>query len=324
MKRAVTLLSATALLLVGCLFVTASYAKGGKGGTVHERSFVHNDSRRSYLLYVPAAYDGQEAWPLVIDYHGYNVDGAFQKSVDRMDVAADAARFLIAYPDGLIVDDPFDGPGSGWNFDGLIAQHDDVDFTSKLIDHVMEDFMVDPARVHATGWSMGSQMIWGVACRLSDRIASVGGVSGPMDDAFIQTCDAGRPYSVLLMHGTADIFWPPEGVEVNGYVFANPRKTPAFWARQNNCSSDPVVTKLKDRDKNDNSTVTLFEYPSCDSDAEVLYYRINDGGHTWPGGSWPGGDPVPEFLGPVNRDINASAEILNFFTRNPHPSLSKH
>lgn len=340
MKNSITLsiLFVTALFLVGCdqdgglVSVenagseqeTALARTADKDNEVHdpgalyERSFVHDGVPRSYLLYVPAAYDGEDNWPLVINYHGYSIDGAFQKSIDNMDVVADAAHFLLAYPDGLIVDDPFDGPGLGWNYDGLLSQNDDVDFTSALIDHVMEDFVVDPARVHVTGFSMGAQMIWGVACRLSDRIASVGGVAGLMNNAFMEACDPARPFSVMHLIGTEDIFFPPEGIEVNGYVFSNPKETTDFWARQNNCSPDPLSKDLKDVVTDDNSTVTRFKYIGCDDRTEVLYYRVNNGGHTWPQGSFPGGT-WPEFLGPVNQDISASAEIWDFFARNPHP-----
>jgi hypothetical protein len=66
----------------------------------------------------------------------------------------------------------------------------------------------------------------------------------------------------------------------------------------------------------DNSTVTRFEYVNCDDDTEVWFYRINNGGHPWPGSA-----PVPgwEFLGPTNQDISASTEVWDFFARNPHP-----
>jgi hypothetical protein len=55
--------------------------------------------------------------------------------------------------------------------------------------------------------------------------------------------------------------------------------------------------------------------------AEVLLYRIQNGGHNWPGDTtgWPG------FAVPVNYDISASNEIWNFFSRHevaaiPEPS----
>ncbi|MGI9174234.1 MAG: T9SS type A sorting domain-containing protein [Rhodothermales bacterium] len=121
--------------------------------------------------------------------------------------------------------------------------------------------------------------------------------------------------------GTADPFFPPEGTEVNGYVFGPPLETMTFWAEQNNCSLVPSISELEDIVEGDESTVTVIDYPGCDSGTEVRHYRVNGGGHAWPGGSFPGGE-WPESLLPVNRDINASGEIWNFFARNPHPSLA--
>ncbi len=317
---ALTALATAQRLVLGAALLLLPALAHGQDGVVLQRRLVHDGSGgslRSYLLYVPAAYDGQEAWPLVIDYHPYTRTSAFQMNLDRMDLVADTAHFLIAYPQGLRIDDPMDGLGIGWNFDGRVSSNDDVDFTSQLIDHVMEDFVIDPARVHATGMSSGSQMIWAVACGLSDRIASVAGVSGPIDEDFKATCDAGRPYSAMLIFGTADRFWPPDGAEAGPYVWANPQETTDFWGRQNNCSPEPRSEDLEDVDEQDGSSVTLLTYTACDVDSEVLYFRVRNGGHAWPGGS----RPSSTFFGIVNRDISATAEIVEFLLRNPHPMM---
>jgi len=44
-------------------------------------------------------------------------------------------------------------------------------------------------------------------------------------------------------------------------------------------------------------------------DAEVVFYTIAGGGHTWPGGR-----PLPEWIaGYTNMDINASETMWEFF-----------
>lgn len=300
------------IIFVFCFFCNHAFAQTG---TLEERSFMQGDSLRSYLLYVPAAYDGSSDWPLVLSYHGGSIDGAFQKDVDRLDLAADTAHFLLAYPEGLIANDPFDGPVSGWNYDGNLSENDDVAFTSQLIDHVISDYSIDPSRVHATGWSMGSQMLWSLACELDDKIASIAGVSGPMDDAYMEFCKPQRSVSVMLIHGTDDPFIPAEGFEINGYVFGPPAETLEFWGNENDCAPDSLVTQLEDISTDDSTTVTLFEYTQCDDDTEVQYYQVNDGGHQWPGGLVI----FPDFLGRTNNDIDANTEILAFFNRNPLP-----
>jgi len=300
------------LSLALLLFCSALY---GQEGTVLERSLVLQNVTRYYLLYVPAAYTGQEAWPLVINFHGYSSSAPSQMiNHAKMNAVADTGHFLIAYPQGLVVKDLQDGSSNaGWYIPGSTgASHDDVAFTDRLIDQIDSDFNIDLARVHATGWSNGGEFSFYLACMLPDRIASVASVSNAMNDILLDTCQVKRPYSTLLIHGTADLIFPWSGLPV---FFSSPPKTVSFWASHNNCSLDSVVTELPDLVTTDNSTVTLIQYFNCDDNTETLFYRVNNGGHAWPGTG-------PSRWGNTNRDINASVEIWNFFKRNPHPNFA--
>lgn len=297
-------------ILFLCLMGSALY---GQGGTILPRSFMHEGNLRNYILYVPNAYTGQEAWSLVIHYHGFGISAATQMDYTNMNATADTAHFLVAYPQGLIVEDLiFGGSGPGWYIPGSYgADHDDVAFTDSLIDHIDADYNIDLMRVHATGWSNGGEMSYYLACKLSDRIASIASVSNAMNEMSFDSCQAGRPFSTLLFHGTADPFFPYTGVPG---AFPPPPLTPAFWAVQNNCSTDSLVSELPNLVAGDSCTVTSITYQNCVPGAEVQYYRINDGGHTWPG-SVP--NPGWEWLGPTSQDIDANSIIWNFFQRNP-------
>ena len=284
-------------------------------GQVFEKMLVHNDTLRSYLLYVPAAYDGSKEWPLVINYHGFTNSAFDQMFISQMNPVADTANFLVAYPQGLIVDNPFAGFSSyGWNVFDTLSNNDDLDFTSKLIDHINTDYSLDPSQVYATGWSMGANMALILSCRLPDRIASVAGVAGRFAESQMDICNPGRPFSALLIHGTTD---PIDSFEGDGVLFSAVPNSATFFADLNNCAADTVVTEFPDLVETDSSTVTQVEYTTCDANTEVLYYRINGGGH-----AWPGGGELPAFLGNVNRDINASSEIWNFFNRHSLPNTS--
>lgn len=300
----------TFTILWFCLLV--SYLAQGQGDTISQ-SFVHNDSIRSYLLYVPEAYDGSEDWPLVINYHGFTNSAADQMHISQMNTVADTGHFLIAYPQGLLVNNPFLGYAApGWNVTGTLSTNDDIGFSNMLIDQVQATYAIDAARIYVTGWSMGASIAFEVSCKLADRIAAVAGVSNQMADSQIANCDPGRPLSAMLIQGTADPIVPFDG---DGILFSAASVTPSFWAGYNNCAPDSVVTDFPDLVTTDTSTVTLIEYTDCDAGTEVLFYRINGGGH-----SWPGGGALPPFLGKTNQDINASSEIWNFFQRNPHPN----
>jgi polyhydroxybutyrate depolymerase len=62
--------------------------------------------------------------------------------------------------------------------------------------------------------------------------------------------------------------------------------------------------------------VIRFAPNDCDANAEVLFYLINGGGHTWPGGSLMDADS----FGPTNMDINAGEVIWEFFSRQTLPA----
>ncbi|GAG17084.1 unnamed protein product, partial [marine sediment metagenome] len=55
----------------------------------------------------------------------------------------------------------------------------------------------------------------------------------------------------------------------------------------------------------------------CTNDAEVIFYTLNGGGHTWPGGGL-----LPGWLvGEISTDINASPELWSFFSNHPLPNF---
>ena len=288
----------------------------GLGDTL-SYSFIHNDSLRSYLLYVPAAYDGTDEWPLVISYHEYSWPAAAHMALTGMNAVADSGHFIVAYPQGLKVLNPvINQEGSGWNETGSLSQNNDVDFTDALISKISAAYNIDPAAVYATGFGMGGGMVNMLLCNLPDKIASVAPVCTPLTDLQLMTCMPDRPVSYMFMVGTEDPFIPFNPDPQHPVVTKGLQGSVDFWTTNNNCSPDSTIFELDDVDANDNSTVTLIEFTDCDAETEVVIYRINDGGHTWPGGG-----PVPPFFGIGNHDINASEEVWQFFKRNRHPSL---
>ena len=79
------------------------------------------------------------------------------------------------------------------------------------------------------------------------------------------------------------------------------------WIEFNRCENTSSII-LEDSDPSDDSTVEMISYSGCDDDGEVVYYKIINGGHTWPGAG-SAGYPT----GYTNQDITASLEILSFF-----------
>ena len=67
------------------------------------------------------------------------------------------------------------------------------------------------------------------------------------------------------------------------------------------CSQDEIID-FPDIDKSDYSTVSLTKKKGGSYNNEVWFYKVEGGGHDWPG-AWG------------NQDINASEEIWKFFKK---------
>jgi polyhydroxybutyrate depolymerase len=263
--------------------------------------------KRTYVLHVPESYDPSTPVPLVISMHGFAEWPGHQMEISRWNDLADRYGFLVVYPAGT-------GFPLHWriggNESGATPALIDVEFISKLIDVLAEQYTIDPARVYANGLSNGGGMADMLACTLSDRIAAIGGVSGaylfPRDQ-----CNPRRSVPVIAFHGTADPIVPYSGGESASFHEPFPPVTEwaAEWAGRNGCASAPADLPAA-------GEVTGIRYDGCRNGAEVILYTIHDGGH-----AWPGGVPLPQWLvGRTTQDIDATNVMWEFFCR--HPLLS--
>jgi polyhydroxybutyrate depolymerase len=265
-------------------------------------TMVSSGERREYLLYVPHSYDPARPAPLVISMHGAGLWPAAQMAMSQWNAAAERHGVIVAYPSGK------DGRGPRiWRADGGAGLEKDVRFISELIDKLRADYSIDPARIYANGLSNGGGMAFVLSCTLSDRIAAVGMVGAAHLLAW-SWCTDQRPVPVIAFHGTADLAAPYDG----GKSWVAPRPFPDVpgwmdtWARRNRCAANPVESVMA-------ADVTRIQYTDCAADA--VLYRIEGGGHTWPGGRL-----LPEWaLGRTTYGIDATSEMWAFFRDHPLP-----
>lgn len=267
------------------------------------KTMIHDGIERSYRVYVPNVYDGSEAVPLILNLHGYTSNAFEQEVYGDFRAIADTANFLLVHPDGTE-----DNSGTTfWNAFGNPAESvDDIGFLSALIDTVASDFNVDLDRVYSTGMSNGGFMSYTLACQLSQRIAAIASVTGTMVTINLNACNCQHPMPVMQIHGTADPTVPylgsPQGfVPVEDLV--------EHWADFNNCNSTPTQTAVPNTNMMDGCTADRFVYAGGDNGSSVELYRVNGGGHTW-----PGSNPLIN-IGVTNRDFSASVEIWRFFSQ---------
>lgn len=276
-------------------------------------SLKHDGIEREYNLYIPEGYDENTNWPLVINLHGRGSEMVEQMIYSGFNDLADEHKFMVAYPQGLVATTAGIN-ATHWNAD-FGTGVDDVGFIDAMIEEIFNDFGLDNSRVYSTGMSNGGFMSYTLACQLSDRIAAIASVAGSMSGLGVQNCNPERQVPVMEFHGTMDEVVPFEGI--SGGILPVPDVVD-FWVNNNGCDNENFIEEeLADIDKADSSTVTLYHYNLCDENNEVLLYKINNGGHTWPGSF------NIAIFGNTNQDIDASALIWEFFNSYTHPSPRK-
>ena len=273
------------------------------GTEIH--TLLHDDLEREFIIYTPASIN-KELVPVVLVLHGGGGDASAIRRQTRFDVVAEEGGFLAVYPNGV---------NNAWN-DGrtdLQRESDDVGFISALIDLLIADFNADPEKIFVTGLSNGGFMSFRMACELSNRISGIASVAATLSVQLVDMCEPDAPVGVLIMNGTDDPIVPYDGgkvtlVDITRGAIWSTDATISFWATHNQCIDTPTEVQLRDRAPFDGTHVFVTAYTACQ--APVSLYRVEGGGHTWPGRR----QNLPfELIGRVSRDINASEVIWSFF-----------
>ena len=238
----------------------------------------------------------------------------------RFSRLADEQGFVVVYPNArmrLWNGDPTDEPAGG------PAAPDDARFIEVLIDALLEEYAIDASRVYVCGASNGALMAQRLACSLTDRFAAAASVMTTLPADWDRFCVPAGPIPMLLLHGLDDPFFPSEGGLVHGgpltaNEYGSIADMVAFWVSNNGALSPPATENLPDADPDDGTTVWRETYAAGADGAEVVFYGIDGGGHTWPG-SVPAMEPL---LGATSQDIDASRVIWDFFAQ--HANHAKH
>jgi polyhydroxybutyrate depolymerase len=238
--------------------------------------------------------------------------------------------FIVAFPDGIDgmwntfpedFERPRDRPGTG---DFM----DDVAFTTALIDALATYLNIDQRRVYATGASNGGMMCYWLAMKAPHRFAALAPVMSTMPAINLDEAPPAKPMPIFILHGTADPVLPYEGGrflslpdppvawvlrnESPRMLFLSAMETVTYWAEHNMVNPEPIQIDLPDVDVEDGATASLWVYSGGAAGSDVVFCRVDEGGHTWPGG--------PQYL-PANmigntcQDFDAAEIIWSFFER---------
>ena len=283
-----------------------------------ERRTIDIDgTERWYLLSVPASHSGTEPMPLVVELHGLAEGAAIAAEMSQIDKLGETEGFVSVFPNGS---------GEPVRWDQSIdddTPNADLAFLDQLLDELSSELCIDEARTYVTGLSYGAIMSSALGCTRADRfaaIAPVAGIEHPDD------CEPSRPVPVLSFHGTADAILlfnggvgdlgsalgggtpdaPTAEVDLDGPGYP---EAVAGWAEANGCGeatderhSEHVIERTYD----------------CDEDAEVTFFIVEGGGHTWPNSAFS--TAIASVVGETTTEIDATKEIWAFFERHALPA----
>lgn len=253
---------------------------------------------RTFLVHLPKNYNTNQSFPLVVNMHGLNSNAEQQQYYSQFDKVADTSDFIVVYPNAI---------NGSWASFG----NDDVDFISILIDAIKSKYKVNDC-LFFTGMSQGGFLSYKLACLVPQKVTAIAVVSGNMSTNLQNSCSLNYDLPIMHFHGTKD-----ELVPYNGSLgISTVDKTIDWWVEHNQCITLPNYNVLANINANDGSTVERYTYLGNKMRQEVAFYKITNGGHTWPGA------PIDIPFGNTNKDINASYLIGGFFKKYCSSSVS--
>ncbi|KAA1379692.1 alpha/beta hydrolase family esterase [Aeromicrobium fastidiosum] len=256
------------------------------------------DHTRSYLLHVPATYDGTTRAPVVVMFHGLGGDPQTVLDATGMADRADADGTILVVPLGR-------GEPARWTFRKPASDpSSDLAFVHDLVGQVQRTACTDPDRLFAAGFSNGSALTLALACDGTTRFAAYAAVSGPY---YEPRCDDAPPASIIYFHGTADTTVPFGGADTVIGRLPPVNTTMSQWATRGRCPASGAFTTADD-------SIHHFAWRSCKGGTDVDIYAVVGGVH-----GWPGGGPMSPGRASRTQDspVDATALLWSFFERHP-------
>ncbi len=274
-------------------------------GTV-ELELRHQDRDRSYLLRVPDESGGD--LPLVLQLHGRGIDAVKLDGWTRYSALADEAGFVLAMPSAI--DDIWnDGRYRGPEWQGH-AEVDDVGYLLAVVDDVAERVPIDRSRIYVLGMSNGATMAGRLAWEHGDQLGAIAQIGGTVALDVMTRSGPVAPLPVLEIHGTRDRGMPYGGGQAGLWRLIDGRPVGSvlgvddwarIWVERNGLADAPSVDQVA-------PDVSVRRWPAQPPGSDVVFYRIEGGGHTWPGAP----QAMPDFLGRMSPSLDASRTSWEF------------
>jgi polyhydroxybutyrate depolymerase len=283
-----------------------------------ERTLAVGGADRRYLLSVPTSHDGADPLPVVLSFHGLMEGADVHTNMTRYSALAEEEGFVAVFPHGT-------GDPVRWNTD-LDADNGDLAYFDAVLEQIASEHCIDESRVYATGLSNGAMFTSLLVCLRADVLAAVAPVTGITHH---DGCEPSRPVPIVSFHGTEDqILLFNGGVNRSAIPgFGGPADAPtttaapidldgegypasaAAFAAHNGCDPDPEDTELTEE--------VLHRVYRCPSGADVEFYIVIGGGHSWPSSEFS--QAIVDIVGMTTFDIDATRDAWEFMSGFTNP-----
>ena len=275
------------------------------------RTINVDNKKRTYTTYIPSkSIIGTADINVLFVFHGTNQSGTYIRDITGFNPVADSRGFVVVYPEALKRNgsmqwDPTNGSGT--------APVKDIDFIRSVIKQLEVILQGRVGKIYAAGFSNGSVMTQTVGCSINE-VKGIAPVAAGMGDTMLARCTLTRKIPYIGFDGTIlnnKVYEKSELVKYEASV--------SHFALQNECSTATTTTKIPDNGKDGTATVvTLNTYRQIwDKPAACVpamnYYRIEGGGHLWPGSTAYTSADLKQQDGKLTKDINATILIADFF-----------
>ncbi|MEJ7815205.1 MAG: PHB depolymerase family esterase [Rubrobacter sp.] len=299
------------------------------GGRLVERSYTNQAGTRSYKLYIPSGYIGQEV-SLVVMLHGCTQSPNDIAAGTQMNTLAEEHIFLVAYP--------AQAQGANmnkcWNWFKASDQQrgrGEPSLVAGITRQVIDEYNVADGRVYVVGMSAGGAMAAIMAESYPDLYAAVGVHSGlapgaahdmpsafaamhqggpatPRRDVPIATAtgESARIVPAIVFHGDRDKTVHPRNADRLLEHYCPAKLT---GSRDDASGSTPRGTVRQGQIPGGHA-YTRATYHDAGGRAIAERWTVHGLGHAWSGGSSSGSYTDPK--GP-----DASAEMVRFFNEHP-------
>lgn len=267
------------------------------------RSIKVDGITRKYIAHIPPKANGLLPMSVIFAFHPLLGSAEGFEEQTGFDLAPNADKFIIVYPDGY---------RHSWNADeccgaALRKNIDDIEFVRSIFDDLETFANVSRRNNFAVGFSNGAMFSQKLICNMSDRFTGMVVSAGLYNTEY--GCDLTQPVSAIFMSGTKDPFSPFSGgtSKASDTIRPGVPSVAKSWAKANQCQAQKPAYNTTPIS---GAGCTLHD--SCRGRVQVYACAVPNMGHWWPGQSSKS-RLAERVFGPSRPDLSIAPDVLDFF-----------